>query len=299
MTTQNNTLSSILVTGSTGKIGGQVVDRLRQLGVPVIAAARDLEKVRSRHGADIPAVEFDYERPETFEPAFRGVDTLFVVAPALEGFSRVVIEAIEEARRAGVSHIVRYSAAGVSPDGFFPLAVQHGLVDEHLRQQSGWTLIQPTFYQDNIFTFQEQSLRAQDEFYGSSGSGKTSYIASADIAAVVAEVLRAPKAHDGKSHVLTGPEAITDEELARLLSDVTQRTIRFVDVGDEVLKKNLMESGMPGWFAESMVGLENVKRNGWAETVTSTVEEILGRPPQSYRKFIEARKDKLEVALAG
>jgi len=224
---------------------------------------------------------------------------VFVVAPASEGFSKVTIAFIEAARDAGVKHIVRYSAVGVSPDGFFPLSVQHGTIDEHLRKSgASYTILQPTFYQDNVINFQGQALENGSGFYGSSGDGKAAYIASSDIAAVAAHVLENPKPHDGMSYVLTGPEAISDTELAQLLSEVGGAAVNYVDVGDEALHQNLVSAGMPDWYAQSMVGLENVKRNGWAEATTDTVRELLGRAPISYRQFLEKNRARLGVKKA-
>ncbi len=296
--TQSASKQTILVTGASGNIGGQVIDRLRDDDVVIRAGGRDLSRIERRHPR-VSAVKFDYHDRATWNAALSGSDVVFVVAPASEGFSKVVIEFIDAARDEGVKHVVRYSAVGVSPDGFFPLSVEHGRIDEYLRGSGiPYTILQPTFYQDNVLNFQGQALRDDGAFYGSSGDGKSAYIASSDIASVAAHVLSNPRPHAGQSYVLTGPEAVSDEELAVLLSEIGGAPVRFIDVGDEALHGNLVATGMPDWYAQSMVGLENVKRNGWAEATTTTVRDLLGRDPISYRTFLETNRGRLVVKRA-
>jgi uncharacterized protein YbjT (DUF2867 family) len=93
--------------------------------------------------------------------------------------------------------------------------------------------------------------------------------------------------------VLTGPDAVSDTELAELISGAIGRLVKYVDVGPDQLRASMLERGMPAWIADSMVALEAVKANGYAAGVSSAVRDITARAPESYRAFLERNRNRL------
>ncbi len=292
---RNTDQPTILVTGATGTIGSQVARLLLADGLRVRVASRRPEALAdlSDLGSAEP-IRLDLEDASTYAAGFEGVDRLFLVGPGGPGFSGHVARAIDAARAAGVEHIVRYSALGADPEGFFPIAKEHGLADQALeRSEVSWTILQPTFYMDNFINFQGEAIRHQSAFYGASGGGKAAYVSSADIAAVAAAVLRDPADHAGKRYVLTGPEAHADEAVAGMISETLGKPVKYVDVGDEGLAASMRERGAPEFMVESMVGLEQVKQRGWAEAVSPAVGQLLGRPAEPMQAFLRRRAAEL------
>lgn len=291
MSDTSKTTSTILVTGATGTIGKQVARLLVSEGVAIRVASRRPEALADLAAlGPATAVRLDLEDASTYAAAFAGVDALFLVGPGGPGFGEHAAAAIDAARQAGVKHVVRYSALGASVDGAFPIAREHGIADEALeRTEIGWTILQPTFYMDNFINFQGEAIRGQGAFYGASKGGKAAYVSSADIAAVAAAVLRDPTAHAGKRYVLTGPQAHADSDVADLIAEAVGKPVKYVDVGDEGIAASLRERGAPDFFVESMVGLERVKQQGWAEAVSTDVETVLGRPAQRFSEFLANR----------
>lgn len=152
-----------------------------------------------------------------------------------------------------------------------------------------WAIIQPSFFMDNLFNFTGGSLERENAFYGAAQDGKVSYISSRDIGRVAAQILTNPAAHTSKTYVLTGPEALDNVAVAALASKAFGRTIKYVDVPPEEFKKAAMDSGLPEWGANDMVGLELVKANGFAADVSPAVQEILGEPGETYAAFLKRR----------
>ena len=292
---------TILVTGATGTIGRQVAQNLIARGVSIVVASRTpsrLADLVEQSGGLAEARALDLEDSSTFD-ALEGMRTLFMVGPQSEGFGDTVAPVLAAAKEAGVTHVVRYSALGADRDAFFPLAREHGVGEEAVEASGiAWTILQPTFYQDNVIHFQGDAIRSTGAFYGASRDGKVAYVASADIAAVATEVLLQPGAHAGQRYVLTGPEALSDDEVASRLSDALGRSVRYVDIGDDAIADNLREAGTSAFMVESMVGLEQVKRNGWAAEVSPAVEELLGRPATSIETLLQARADELRAPAA-
>lgn len=98
---------------------------------------------------------------------------------------------------------------------------------------------------------------------------------------MAAKVLLDSAAHAGEIHVLTGGEALSNQELAALVGET------YVDLTLEEQRRVLEQQGAPGWTIDGVVGLESVKRSGWAEAVSPAVRQILGRAPETYRAFLQ------------
>jgi uncharacterized protein YbjT (DUF2867 family) len=91
--------------------------------------------------------------------------------------------------------------------------------------------------------------------------------------------------HEGQTYVLTGPEAITYEQVAEELSTVAGRHIQFVAVSDETARQTLVRTGMPEFAAEQIVALFGILRQGAHRQITDTVRAMTGREPRTFAEF--------------
>ena len=147
-----------------------------------------------------------------------------------------------------------------------------------------------------MVNYNAPTIITQRAFYGSEGDGRVSRIDIRDVAAVAVKALT-ENGHVGKAYTLTGPEALTNEEIAQILSDELGREIRFINLSPAQLKEALLSAGVPEWNADALLDLQRLYREGKAATVTGNVEQILGRKPISfalfardYRSAFDARK---------
>jgi len=286
-------MTTTLITGATGTIGNQLAKELLERGAHTVrVGTRRPGATAELEALGATAVALDLDDPNTLDNAFAGVDQLFLVGPqSHETFSDSVPPILAAAKRAGVSFVLRISALGANPEGGFALAKHHGLGEQYLRDSGlDFAILQPTFFQDNLVKFQGQAIAGQGAFYGASAGQKVAYVSSADIARTAAAILENPADHRGKSYVLTGPEALTDAEVATVAGEVLGKEIRYVDVPGEQIEQSMLDNGASAWMAASMKALEGVKAAGYAADVSPTVEAITGRAPEKLRSFLERHR---------
>lgn len=265
----------ILVIGATGNVGRPTVRALRARGQRVKAASRDGCAFDGAEG-----VSFDYNSATTFGTALEGVDRVFVLLPAgsVDPLA-IAMPFIEDAVSRGVK-VVFHSVFGVEADNTNP----YRQIETAL-QESGnpFVILRPNLFADNFHTSWKDAIK-QGQIAVPAGDGKSSFIDVRDIADVAATVLTSA-AFDGQSCNLTGPEAISYDKAAAILSEVLGHAVRYTPVDDAAFIDLLMNEGVPEDYAEFLATVYYPVRQGWTAVVTSEVERITGRPPRSFRTY--------------
>src|SRR5262245_34825248 len=260
----------ILITGASGNIGGEVLNQAIAARLPIRAAYQSPTKAKDAPRG-VAAVVMDYTKPETIRSALDGIATLFLVAPAVANLAELEGGVVRECRRAGVTHIVKLSALG-GRHAIFPGL--HRDSEERI-EASGvpHTFLRANGFMQNLVAYNGDTIRGQGVFYAAQGDGAVSHVDVRDIGAVAVKVLSG-RGHEGKTYALTGPQALTHRQIATILSGVTAREIRYVDLPPAELKKALLGSGMPEWSADALVDLQRLYREGKASLVDPAVEQI-------------------------
>lgn len=277
---------TILVTRGTGKVGREVVRGLvGREGVTVRAGTRDPEQAAVLGGLEVETVELDFYRTETFDPAVDGVDRIFLQAPPADPDAyRTLIPFLDWAVQAGADQIVNLSAMGV--EGVEDLAIRK--VERHLEGLGvAYTLLRPNWFMQNYHPgFLSHAIREEGRFPLPFGDARVSMVDVRDVAAVAVKAL-ADEGEEGRAYTLTGPEALTQDEVAKILSSVADREIAYEALSDSAMRDVLREAGWRPEQVEVMLGLFQAIRSGERSRVTSDVEEVLGRPPTDFRTYAE------------
>src|SRR5262245_27393313 len=212
----------ILITGASGNVGSEVLKQAAAAGLPIRAAYQSRDKAKNAPaGADISVM--DYTQPDTVRSALRGVQTVFLVGPPAANVADLEGGVVRECQRAGVARIVKLSALGGRQATFPSL---HRDSEEQI-ERSGipYTFLRPNGFMQNLVTYNSGTIKSQNAFYAAQGDGAVSQIDIRDISAVAVKVL-SEDGHEGKAYALTGPEALTNDQIAEKLSRVSGRTIR-------------------------------------------------------------------------
>ncbi len=273
----------ILVTGSTGLIGGEVVRLLSQAGVPARALVRNRSPQAERPG--ITSVLGDLSQPETLSSAFAGCATLFLLTGNGQDAAALQGNAIAAARRAGVAHVVKLSAFGASPHSNSLIGRLHHQVERELQETGlAWTMLRPHHFMQNLLS-QADNIISEGVVYSSSGDGRIPFVDTRDIAAVAVVTLTRP-GHAGKKYVITGSEALSYRQATDILGQAIGRPLRFVDEPFEQARARLTRAGQPSWLVDSLLAIAAYQRAGGpSETITSVVADLTGRPPRTFAEF--------------
>lgn len=266
----------ILVTGATGKIGQELVRELKATGVSFRVASRSPEKI-----SGAAAVLFDFDRPETFGPALAGVERLFLLTSGGTEREAAVVDA---ARESGVRHLVKLSVWGAEEEAFTIGRLHHAIEKSIEVSGVSWTFLRPNSFMQNFSTAYVPTIKSQGAFYPYGHDARISVIDARDIAAVAARVLTGD-GHGRKVYRLSGPEALTNQQMAEKLSKAIGRTVRFVDLPDGQYVQALVGAGVPAAYAAALAELSGYYVTGAGAAVTPDVERVLGRKPCSFDQF--------------
>lgn len=282
----------IFLTGASGTVGSPLLARLTQRGLATRALAHSPAGREQIEAAGAEAVDGDLDAPNTLEHAMAGCDHMFLLSPPHPDQPTREKAAIDAAERAGVSHVVAVSFIGADSASPVDFGRWHGDIDQHLVESGlDYTILRPAgFMQTHLLPV--DTIRDQGRWFGMTGDGAAGWIDADDIAAVALEALTTP-GHAAASYDLTGPAAVSMPEATAVLAEVIDRSVAYVDLPSDQFRANLVGAGVPEWIAESLVRLYSTIRAGQAATVTTTVQEVTGRPPRSYRQFVEANRGML------
>ncbi len=106
-----------------------------------------------------------------------------------------------------------------------------------------------------------------------------------DIASVAVKVLTGPN-YEGKAYTLTGPEALTYDELAGELSKALGRPISHINLSPSDLKGGMLAEGMPEAISDRMLDLERYFREGRASRITNDIKQVTGREPRRFAAYV-------------
>ncbi|MEU0630460.1 NmrA family NAD(P)-binding protein [Streptomyces sp. NPDC005989] len=288
----------ILVTGATGSIGRSLVRRLRQDGAAFRALVRDETKGQA---LDCDFVVGDFDAPDSIAAAIVGADQLFLNSPGaqpLDGEQPVIRRqktVIDAARGAGVSHVVKVSVRHARQGAKLSQGA-HWEIEEYLKASGlAWSLLQPAGFMQNFIA--PGAFTPAGNLISSYGSTPVAHIDCHDIAACAAVLLAGPRGR-GETFVLTGPEALTDAEVADKISSALGRAVARVELPPDALAAAMASQGLPRRFAEDLAFLVKEVAAGSQATTTTTVRDITGQLPRTFDDFLVAHlRDLQAVAI--
>ncbi|MGE2716741.1 NmrA family NAD(P)-binding protein [Mycolicibacterium litorale] len=266
---------TVLVLGATGNTGSAVVEALRRSPGLAVRAA-------SRRGH----LRFDWADRSTWNDVLDGVDRMYLVAPIGDPDPMAAVGPfLERAAAAGVRRVVSLSSSAVAfgdPGlGEVAAAVRDAFPE--------WEILRPSWFMQNFTGAHPvaESIRTTGEFVTATGTGRLPFIDARDIGRTAAHLLVAPEARCGE-HLLTGPEALTYDEAAEIMSRVEGRAVRHRAVAPDRFVDFLVSSGYDAAFAAVLAALDSLVRDGGQAVVSDTVERLTGTPPRGFADYLRA-----------
>ncbi|HEY2589118.1 MAG TPA: SDR family oxidoreductase [Tepidisphaeraceae bacterium] len=279
----------ILVTGGTGTAGGEIVSQLAATGTPFRAMVRDVTKAAALKLTGVEVVPGDLDKPETLPAALKGIDQVMLVSPPMPRQAELEGNMVAAAKRAGVRHIVKFSAMTADPNSKARFPRLHGITERAIVESAiAWTFLRPTFFMQNMLDL--AGMVRGGTIYQPCGDARAGFVDTADIAAVAVEALTEP-GHEGTAYDITGPELLSYHDVARIFSEVLGKPVKYQDVPPAAARDGLLAAGIPEWSADGILELCDQMRAGEYARLTTVIEDVGKKEPISLAAFVREHAD--------
>lgn len=280
----------IVITGATGHLGAQIVERVleRVPAETVGVSVRDVSKAATLAQRGVRVRAGDFTEPATLAHAFEGAQQVLVISAAIRGRDAILANraAIDAARAAGAERILYTSHQAASRQSLFAAQPTHAETEEHLVGLGvPFTALRNGFYASTLAFMITGAVETGRLV--APADGPVSWTAHADLAEVAAVALTEPGLLDGITPPLTAAEALDLEAVAAILSDLSGRTVERVVVDDERWKADAVSAGMPAAAADFTLGMYRAARRGEFAVTDPTLERLVGHRPTSARSVLE------------
>jgi uncharacterized protein YbjT (DUF2867 family) len=284
----------IVITTPAGNIGRQVLENLLDSGEPLRVVARDLSGIPAGTRRRVEVIEGSHGDPVVADQAFDEADAVFWVTPpdpradsveaAYVGFTRPAVAAF---KKHGVKRVVGVSALGRGT----PWAAQAGYVTASLAMDDligcagvAYRALTSPSFMDN-FAVQAAAIKNQGMFFSPiDGDRKLPSVATRDIAAAASRLLLDGSWSGAGEVPLLGPEDLSFNDMAEIISEVLGRKVGFQQITFEAYKDRFVSFGMSDAMAQGMTDMAWAKNEGMDNAVQRTPENST---PTTFRRWCE------------
>ena len=288
----------ILITGASGSVGKVVLQEACRRESSVRAMYRSKEEA-AKAPSGCETVLADYSVKQSLRNALNGVTSVYVVCSPIPQLVELESNMLDACKEAGVKHVVLNSALGAG-DYAKSFPCWHRKVEDKLKATGmSYTIMRPNGFLQNIVAYNASSIRAQGAFYVAMGDAKVSYLDVGDIAVVAVRAL-AGGAHAGKTYELNGPEAISNQELAKRISKAAGRTVNYVDIPESAQREAMLGLGMPEWQVTALLELQQYYKQGGGAKTDGLLKTLIERAPVTLDQYltVNAREFRDQAASA-
>ncbi|MBQ6448809.1 SDR family oxidoreductase [Cytobacillus oceanisediminis] len=268
----------LLVTGATGKLGSKIVNVLLK-SVPVdqlAVSVRNPEKAEELRAQGVDVRQGDFDRPETLEAAFKGIDRLLFISADGDTETRIRQHnnAVEAAKNAGVSFIAYTSIANAQESTNFLAKVHKATEEAILKSGIAYSFLRNNWYLENELST-IQGVLAGAPWVTAAGNGKVGWALQQDYAEAAAAVLTGD-GHENTIYELSG-KLLTQEEIAAAVSQVIGKEVPVQQVDETTYADIITQAGVPDFLVPMLVAIQKDIREGSLEIESNDFEKLLGR----------------------
>jgi uncharacterized protein YbjT (DUF2867 family) len=290
----------VLLAGAGG-VGRLVLDELQGRDLRVRAMVRrEDHRAEELRALGTEVVTGDLTRPDTVEAALEGVSRMyFGISVTPDHLLAATVVATVAREHGKLECLVDMSQMTVSTMTATSTAESHHQRLHWLAEQvlnwSGLPVIhvRPTVFLDNplFTTLAAQSIKERGTIELPFGSGRTSPIATSDVARVVATLLCDPAPHVGQVYELTGPRTLDMDGVAEEFSRGLGRPVTYVDIAPERwLTEVLAAANLPPHVEQHIATMARLHRENRYDRATNDVERVTGTPSETVEAFVAARR---------
>ena len=279
----------ITLAGGTGLVGKSLTQALVRDGEQVRVLTRDPNAAAAAFGDNkLEIVGVDFDDAATLRAGFTGSDEAFLSYGTSDRQVRDEIALIDAAIGAEVPYLVNLSVGGAG--GTHPANVVrwHTEIDAYLASTGvPSTVVRPTTFTDTMLKIAANFVRS-GAWGGTAGAGRVALIDSRDVAAVFAVILTDdPQRHAGKVYDISGPTAVTMDEVAGYLSAALGTVVEY-HARTEAQQRAVLESaGLPGLLVDVLLEVDDITRDNVYAAPSPTVFDLTGDAPLSVNDWVD------------
>ncbi|PTW60848.1 NAD(P)H dehydrogenase (quinone) [Breoghania corrubedonensis] len=284
-------MTTYLVTGANGQLGHLAVEAL----LKTVPAANVAALVRSAEkGAELKALGVDvrigdYDKPETLEAAFKGIDRLLLVSSSQVGKRKVQHgNAIAAAKRAGVGLVAYTSLLHADAKLLKILSDEHNATEAALAGSGiPYVLLRNGWYTENLVQSLPHAIES-GVYASAAGDGRFATATRADYAAAAAAVLTGAEIKPGTIYELAGDEAFTLTDFVAEAARQAEKPITYTSLPEADYRAALVAAGLPAPVADMLADSDTGAANGGLFDDSHTLSKLIGRPTTPYAETIAA-----------
>ncbi len=275
----------ILLLGATGRIGGAASARLAKDNIAHRVLVRDPAKFSPPAGAPIEVLEGDLNNSADLKLALKDVSSALLVVSNNSQQPTIERQFASAAADAGVEHLVKVSSIEAGPEATAAFPRNHYQTEQHIESLGiPWTFLRPNFFMQNMLMYAGAVANA-GLFALPLGDARTAMVDTRDVGEAAAIALTHPE-HRNQTYALTGPQLITFEQAASIMSEVLGKPVRYVKQSPEEFRDGLSKFVKDTWQLDGVCELFQEIAGGSLDEKTNLVEQLLGRPAISLSQFV-------------
>lgn len=274
----------VLVVGANGSNGQELVRQLKSNDIPVRAMVRNKNKYTGSKGESIELVEGDLSKPDSLESALEDITTAYIVTaihPDSVMYYSNFFKAVQESE---VKNVIKISALGADLDSPSEILRQHAKSDLQLINSGlNYTILRPNSFYQNLL-WEARQIKRRGKFSLPLADARQSIIDIRDIAEVTVNLCK-KDILDNKIYHLTGPEAISFQEVAIQLSDVLNKEVKYIAISADASEQGMKAIGMQEWHVRVLSELQRLFAKGGFSEVVEDLKILLSREPRKFSDF--------------
>ncbi|GAA4507166.1 SDR family oxidoreductase [Hymenobacter ginsengisoli] len=284
---------TILVTGATGQIGGDTLRRLQaDDACTLVAAVRSPDKAQPFEAQGIRTVILDFDKEETLAPALQGINRALLVTGYTVDMLRQSKAFLDQAKEAGVQHIVHLGACG-RDDTTVAHWAWHQLVERYI-EWSGFssTHLRPETFMQNLLSYGGTQVVKQGVIQQFTGDARLSWVDAEDVALAAAQALLHPEQHAGRTYRL-GYDAKSYGEIAAIMQQELSQPFRYEALPPEIFLENMRAAGAEMAYMSCVY--DHYKRYAahtipGADDTFDNFPGITGQQPVRWAEFVQKHR---------
>jgi uncharacterized protein YbjT (DUF2867 family) len=257
--------------------------------MPVRAIVRDEAKAADWAARGVEIIQGDLGNSASVESAMDGCDQAVLILPNSLEQEAMELAYVASAVKSGIKHFIKLSSPEAEKGTKSPIPLVHIAAEDAIRASGlNYTLVRPHFFMQNLINY-GAAAKETGQISLPMGTGNVSPTDCNDAGEFIAEVIAGGEKHYGQSYDISGPELMDFNQVAAVFGDVLGKEVEYVDADPKVYQERMRQFLTSDLHSDAVAILfREIADKATPGYVTDTFERIVGRPPTSFKEFLQA-----------